>query len=712
MNRNHAGNYIQYFIIMVVMFNLALLSANEFTDSFQYISPVPGAKFVSRETGIILRPGRELAVSGDYLNTAATIVGSISGNHGYRAVIAADHKTIILKPDRIFTPGETVTVRLTKNILTVDGYRADSGSFDFVISPLSKPLTIDPVEEYYEELSENNSPTNDVEPINDDLDVSLPSDFPPVTVSAVDNPDSGYIFICSRRYTSPYLMILDNTGYPVYYQRIPNYAVDFKKQENGMLSYNLFGHLHYVMDSTYTLVDSIQCGNGYANNTDVHDFQLLPNNHALLIAYDAQIVDMSEVVSCGQPTAVVIGLIVQELDSDKNVIFQWRSWDHYQITDANANIDLCGAVIDYVHGNSVELDRDDNLIISARHMDEVTKIDRQTGDIIWRLGGKNNEFTFVNDELHFSYQHDARRLANGNLTIYDNGVWHTPQFSRAIEYELDEENKIAALAWAFKKTPDLFAFQNGNVQRLSNGNTMIGWGGPAQPTLTEVHQDSTIAFELTFGTTEECYSYRAFRFTWHGIASIPYLIAEPADDHIHLIFNKFGDTSVTKYYIYGGTDPQPMEIMDSTSSTNFDLYNLISGQEYYFRVTAVDELNNESAFSNEVVAVLTMINDLYLPGDINMKVGDWPPKVIGSDVTYLVGYFRSINLPCFMNGFFCAADINGDCQVIGSDVTRLVNYFRDLNGIRFCPDYVPAWITPDDLPMGKPAGWPMCEDSE
>ena len=37
------------------------------------------------------------------------------------------------------------------------------------------------------------------------------------------------------------------------------------------------------------------------------------------------------------------------------------------------------------------------LMISSRHLNEITKISRTTGDIIWRFGGKNNQFTFVND---------------------------------------------------------------------------------------------------------------------------------------------------------------------------------------------------------------------------------------------------------------------------------------------------------------------------
>ncbi|MCP4581990.1 MAG: hypothetical protein GY839_10250, partial [candidate division Zixibacteria bacterium] len=89
--------------------------------------------------------------------------------------------------------------------------------------------------------------------------------------------------------------------------------------------------------------------------------------------------------------------------------------------------------------------------------------------------------------------------------------------------------------------------------------------------------------------------------------------------------------------------------------------------------------------------------------------GIWPPAVIGSDVTYLVNYFRAISGPCLLDGFFASADANGDCLVIGSDVTKLVTYFRGLTSLSYCPDYEPAWHDPSELPEEAPAGWPNCE---
>jgi hypothetical protein len=101
----------------------------------------------------------------------------------------------------------------------------------------------------------------------------------------------------------------------------------------------------------------------------------------------------------------------------------------------------------------------------------------------------------------------------------------------------------------------------------------------------------------------------------------------------------------------------------------------------------------------------------YLPGDAQMALGLWPPDVRGADVTFLVNYFRGweVAQPCYLDGIYCSADANGDCQVIGSDVTKLIMYYRQLTQLQYCPDHPPAWLTADECPVLAPPGWPGCE---
>ena len=64
-----------------------------------------------------------------------------------------------------------------------------------------------------------------------------------------------------------------------------------------------------------------------------------------------KLIRMDTIVEDGKENATVKGLIIQEYDESKNLIFQWDSWDHYKITDSK--IYLTSQVVDYVHGNSI-----------------------------------------------------------------------------------------------------------------------------------------------------------------------------------------------------------------------------------------------------------------------------------------------------------------------------------------------------------------------
>src|SRR5690606_1326392 len=329
---------------------------------------------------------------------------------------------------------------------------------------------------------------------------------PQLTVIQSNDPMPGLITLAAFSTNDDYLLITQNNGNLLFSEKQIDDCYDFKRHPDGTYTYfHRINQKFYQLDSSLVLIDSFYCGNGY--QTDLHELIFAPNGNVLLMSYDTQILDMSKIVPGGDTAAKVVGLIIQEIDRNRNVVFQWRSWDHFEITDAT-HIDFTSANIDYVHGNAIEVDNDGNLMISSRHMDEITKINRITGDIIWRLGGKNNEFAFINDPIKFSHQHDIRRIANGNITLYDNGNYHSPQFSRAVEYQLDEVNKTATLVWQYRNSPDIYGFAMGSARRLPNGNTLIGWGYTST-TLTEVTPSGDIALEMKLppGTL----SYRVFK---------------------------------------------------------------------------------------------------------------------------------------------------------------------------------------------------------
>ena len=531
---------------------------------FKYLEPVPGAKYVNKETSIILKLSESVNKESIYLSGAISITGSLSGRCSFAIIKSTDAKTIILKPEKFFVLGETVTVNFTSIIRTANGNNVQPFSCNFEIKTNEVKITkqYDLRSEIYKNENlgyENGYYYND-----------LISDFPNMFLNYYNGPSNGQLFLSNFGLapgsTSPHLIILNNNTQP--YHAIPKQApcFDFNVQPNGNLTFfNPIGGKYYEMDSTYTIVDSFYCGNGYT--TDLHELRLLQNRHALLMSYDSQYVDMSKIVKGGNPNAVVSGLIIQEIDANKNVVFQWRSWDHFQITDATHE-DLLAPNVDYVHGNAIELDNDGNIMISSRHMDEITKINRTTGEIIWRLGGENNQFTFVNDPIRFSYQHAIRRLNNGNIILYDNGNYHTPPFSRAIEYSLDETNMIATLKWQYRNSPDVYAPAMGFAQRLDNNNTLISWGFSGT-TLTEVKYNGTKVLEMSLPTG--VLTYRAFKYKWKNNGLAGQIV--PGEFVLNQNYpNPFNPSTTIKFGI-------PNVVVDgSPVSTKLSVFNML-GQE-------------------------------------------------------------------------------------------------------------------------------------
>ncbi|MEO8210638.1 MAG: arylsulfotransferase family protein [bacterium] len=525
-----------------------------------YVEPVQNAKYVSINNNIIL--GFDETIESSDLSSFISVSGTLSGVHTGEIILTADKKKLIFKPNQPFSFNEKIVVKLNRLKTSFTSNNRLTYTFQ---TQINKPEW---------DHNQNMSDESEYSSNNNYIYSDNYSTLPQLTVTISNNPSPGHLFL-DNSIVNPYsshLIIANNDG-TTYYTR-EALVTDFTRQPNGLISYYHVGEdrKYFTEDSQYNIVDSFDCGNGYV--TDGHDFRLLNNGNALLMSYDPQTVDMSLIVQGGNPNATVIGLIIQEIDVNKNVVFQWRSWDYYSILDA-IHVNMTGAFVDCVHGNAIELDNDGNLLISARHLNEITKINRTTGDMIWRLGGVNNQFTFVNDTLPFKYQHHIRRISNGNITLYDNGNFRTPLFSRAVEYNLDEVNKIATLVWQYRNTPVIYGSSRGSVQRLKNGNTLIGWGG-TNPTLTEVTPAGSIALEMSL--PQNVISYRAFRDEVNLTLNIKLAI----QGFYNTQTNKLNIKDTVKAYIRSINSPY--NVVDSSTAV-IDSVNLMGNFRYY-NVTA------------------------------------------------------------------------------------------------------------------------------
>ncbi|NQT79563.1 MAG: aryl-sulfate sulfotransferase, partial [Candidatus Aminicenantes bacterium] len=123
----------------------------------------------------------------------------------------------------------------------------------------------------------------------------------------------------------------------------------------------------------------------------------------------------------------------------------------------------------------------------------IFKIDRSTGDTLWRLGGEESDFTMTTgDENWFYSQHQFQVLDDG-LLVFNNGPYAETE-TRASEYELDLEQFTIGLRWEYQPDPPLGIYAFGDVWRLPTGNTLITWSSAGQ--IDEVTPEGELVWRL------------------------------------------------------------------------------------------------------------------------------------------------------------------------------------------------------------------------
>ncbi len=369
----------------------------------------------------------------------------------------------------------------------------------------------------------------------------------PFTATVYDSTaTSGYYFIAPKLKSQPVTgnkdanMILDKFGEVIYYRSFPAgvRATDFKLQANGLMTYSDIKQF-YIMDSTFTVIDSVRPKNDL--KFDGHEFQLLPNGHCMFIANEKITMDLSPYkffnhhTLWGNDTATVKCGVIQELDANKNVTFEWHTSSYFKFDESDEDYMFNPGNVDWTHCNALELDYDGNILLSSRDFNEITKINKNDSAILWRWGGKKNQFAFINDPVPFRTQHDCRRIANGHLTIWDNGFGGPFQPATAREYVMDETNLTATPVWSYIRDSAHYSDSRGNFQRLGNGNSIVSYGFFVGPNIvfTSIDPAGNPILEVSF--IDSCVSYRAFNYPllpWN--LNRPVISCELTNGHVYL----------------------------------------------------------------------------------------------------------------------------------------------------------------------------------
>ncbi|GAD98924.1 hypothetical protein NFIA_002430 [Paecilomyces variotii No. 5] len=421
--------------------------------------------------------------------------------------------------------------------------------------------------------------------------------------------DPGFVFLTPRGFSvdKPSLNIFDAQGELAWKDESWGEAQDFKVQQYRGENYLTFWagvelDIHgngswYMLNSFYQPSYNISpVGEGLVG--DLHEFHITSNDTALVTIYDPIPSDLTSLG--GSSSGWVYDALFQEIDIETGkLLFEWRASQHYPVESTFLALDGHGdksKPFDAFHINSVDKDLWGNYLVSMRHTHTISSIKGETGEVLWTLGGRLNEFSDVSNSgsTDFSWQHDARWLGNDTISILNNAAheFDSPApYSNGMVIQLDIHAREATLLVSYCESQEVLATSQGNMRVLENGNVFIGWGHSAA--FTEFTADGEILCDVHFGASAyfslgRIVSYRAFKGYWVGTP-----LTEPSavvtDDGIYVSWN--GATEVSEWQLEAFEQPSDESlVLESVPKTGFETrIDVPENTKYpFFRIVALD----------------------------------------------------------------------------------------------------------------------------
>lgn len=431
---------------------------------------------------------------------------------------------------------------------------------------------------------------------------------PGITVAtAAPTVAPGYVFVAPFAGTGQNgPLILDNAGEPVWFLPFPTLTVhNFRVQQlegkpvltwwEGQTVNGFFEGDCVIADTSYTVVRRLTGANGL--RPEVHEFLITARNTALITSNNFLPADLTAVG--GPADATLIESVFQEIDiATGAVLLEWHSEDHVPLDESYFP---ASATWDYFHLNSVDVDHDGNLLISSRYTSTVYKLDRQSGEIIWRLGGKRSDFE-LEPGASFAFQHDARGHPGGLVSIFDDGA-DSPtnaieSTSRAIVLALDTDAMTARLVRAIPNPHGALTIALGNNQLLGTGGAFVGWG--TTPEFSEFGPEGKLLFDAALAGG--AMSYRAFRQPWSGNPGgrPDIALSGGAGGTLEVFASWNGATNVSHWQVLGGTRPGSLRPLRTVPRTGFETGVSLSNWPGYVAVVALDASGGELGRSSAI----------------------------------------------------------------------------------------------------------------
>jgi hypothetical protein len=529
-----------------------------------------------------------------------SVIGSVSGSHAGRVYGYSQGGGGSFVPNKPFIRGERVAVRA----LIGAGSAAKQVAFAFSVDT---PYPTADVAEF---------PNPQAAPADYQSFDTLPGVQAPIlSVTVPDHdPAAGDILTTNGPGPGQYgPLIYTPQGQLVWFDKLSGgeTAEDLNEQtyegqrdltwwKGRVLSFGFGQGEDIVMNSHYQTVARVRGGNGL--KADLHDFQIAPHDIAYITAFNPIRCNLSAVK--GARDGTITDTAVQEIDMKTGLVrWEWHSLDHVAAEESETEASTDSTPWDWFHLNSIDLESDGDIFISARSTWAGYQLQAGSGKILWRLGGLKSSFK-MGPGTETAWQHDGRILPNGEVTFFDDGS--NPPIhsqSRAVRIALDFKTHEAHLVSSYTHVdPPLLAASQGNMQTLADGSTVVGYGGV--PAISEYAVDGSLLFDanLPFDMS----FYRAFRFPWSGRPSSPPAVLADLNNTgeetiVHASWN--GATEVASWRVLAGAASGSLSAQATIPTSGFESSTTLPKKYTRVAVQALDAAGGVLATSTTVRVV-------------------------------------------------------------------------------------------------------------
>ncbi|KAI1379373.1 ASST-domain-containing protein [Hypoxylon crocopeplum] len=336
---------------------------------------------------------------------------------------------------------------------------------------------------------------------------------------------------------------------------------------------------------------------------DMHEARITAQNTILVTAYNVTRHNLSSVG--GPEDGWVTDCLFYELDVKTNeILFKWSALGHvdqipisdvlqfYPIAEFGKNQSI---PYGYFHINSIDNFEDGSYLISSRYYCSVFKISKD-GNVEWTLQGQTGGDFELDDRLSFSYQHDARIRHEAGTTvqisIFDNAnseIVSGINQTKGILMTVDTEKMKATVDQEYVDPQDaIYAFSQGNLQQLDDGNVIMGYG--STPKIREFNPNGSTVMTAQFGPGDGLiFSYRAYRLPWVGRPKSPpsvFACLDKAGNGTQVYMSWLGATEHQVWEVFAGASNSSLALAARVGRTGFETVTSIPGQYPFIRVEA------------------------------------------------------------------------------------------------------------------------------